>query len=259
MLACAAGAPYSHPANGWPPSLPSGSFVELGAFDGVINSNTFMLERCYAWTGLLIEASPSNYQKLITSSNRTASMVHSAICAAPGGVLVVSADGRQMGGEVELIPNQTMRRYGQKLNLASSVVTVPCAPLSGLMHRAGLRDGADFLSLDVEGAEVKVLQTIDPALFKVVLVETNVGSGGVLSDAENAKNAHVHQLLTRASLVRVRRLGNLVNHAYVRRDVLERCSHAVNRTCSDIQHTYQLPLMDCKRHHNFQDEYVSRG
>ena len=35
-----------------------GSFAELGAFDGVSYSNTFMLEKCFGWRGVLIEANP---------------------------------------------------------------------------------------------------------------------------------------------------------------------------------------------------------
>ena len=33
-----------------------GTFVELRALDGVQYSNTFMLEHCFGWSGLLIEA-----------------------------------------------------------------------------------------------------------------------------------------------------------------------------------------------------------
>ena len=34
---------------------------------------------------------------------------------------------------------------------------------------AGLGEGATFLSLDVEGAELRVLQTVDPARFRAML------------------------------------------------------------------------------------------
>lgn len=261
MLACAAGAPAMkyNAANTSPHPVPSsGSFVELGAFDGLSNSNTFMLERCYSWRGLLIEASPSNFKLLSSTSNRSAYKVHSAVCAAPGGYIDVSAEGDQMGGEVGLIPTETMRRFNHRLNLSTSVAKVPCAPLGELMDRAGLRTEATFLSLDVEGAEVKVLLTIDPARFQVVLVETNV-LGRFENRAAEAKNAHVDAILTHAGLLRVPRLGNGVNHAYVRRDVLERCGHAVNRTCTHICGAYQLPRMDCLRHHNFQDLHVAHG
>jgi hypothetical protein len=136
MLACAAGGPLAAPhkaALSLP--VPRGSFVELGAYNGLSNSNTFMLERCFAWRGLLIEASPSNYKMLAISSNRTAHKVHSAVCAAPGGVVEVSAVGDQMGVEIALIPEAAMRKFKERLKLASSVATVPCAPLGELSER----------------------------------------------------------------------------------------------------------------------------
>ena len=253
MLACAAGGPLAAPHKAaLPLPVPRGSFVELGAYNGLSNSNTFMLERCFAWRGLLIEASPSNYKMLAISSNRTAHKVHSAVCAAPGGVVEVSAVGDQMGGEIALIPGAAMRKFKERLKLASSVATVPCAPLGELMGRAGLHQGSDFLSLDVEGAEAKVLQTVDPARFKVVLVETNVFGGG-------EKNREVHRLLSSAGLVRVERLGNHVNHAYVRQEVLARCGYAANQTCSRIKRDYDLPPMDCRKYHDFKDLVVPRG
>ena len=41
-----------------------GTFVEAGAFDGLDSSNTLILERCFDWTGLLVEANPHNYARL---------------------------------------------------------------------------------------------------------------------------------------------------------------------------------------------------
>ena len=57
------------------------------------------------------------------------------------------------------------------------------------MARYGLAS-ADFLSLDVEGAEGKVLETVDPHAFKVAMVEAL--SSAVL----------VRQLMHRAQMVR---------------------------------------------------------
>lgn len=48
-------------------ALGTGSFVELGALDGVTGSNTIIFERCLGWRGLLIEANPSNFNKLAVS------------------------------------------------------------------------------------------------------------------------------------------------------------------------------------------------
>ena len=254
MLACAAGGPLAAPHKAaLPLPVPRGSFVELGAYDGLSNSNTFMLERCFAWRGLLIEASPSNYKKCCPSRATAPPTKCTRPCAPRLEAWSRSRrEGDQMGGEVTLIPEAAMRRFKERLKLASSVAIVPCAPLGELMGRAGLHQGSDFLSLDVEGAEAKVLQTVDPARFKVVLVETNVVGG-------TEKNREVHRLLSSAGLVRIERLGNHVNHAYVRQDVLARCGHAANQTCSRIKRDYDMPPMDCLKYHNFKDLVVPHG
>lgn len=57
-------------------------------------------------------------------------------------------------GELDFL---TKRRQKSR---AKRTVDVPCEPLSSLMARHGLAS-ADFLSLDVEGAEGKVLETVD--------------------------------------------------------------------------------------------------
>ena len=47
------------------------TFVELGALDGVWLSNTMLYERCLGWNGLLIEASPVNFEKM-----KSLSLIH---------------------------------------------------------------------------------------------------------------------------------------------------------------------------------------
>ena len=47
-----------------------GTFVELGAFDGVKFSNTLMLEKCFGWQGLLIEEHPHRSQALFRRVRR---------------------------------------------------------------------------------------------------------------------------------------------------------------------------------------------
>ena len=49
----------------------NGFFIEAGAFDGEVNSNTLHLERNYSWEGVLIEPNDENYMK-IRDKNRKA-------------------------------------------------------------------------------------------------------------------------------------------------------------------------------------------
>lgn len=47
-----------------------GFFVECGAFDGYFLANTLDMEVNHGWTGLLIEASPINYQRLVARNRK---------------------------------------------------------------------------------------------------------------------------------------------------------------------------------------------
>ena len=70
-----------------------GTFVELGAYDGITGSQSYLLEHCYGWHGVLIEASPRNYARLVnTSRSRQTAKVHSAVCNDSG---VVEITGRK--------------------------------------------------------------------------------------------------------------------------------------------------------------------
>eukprot|EP00966_Prymnesium_polylepis_P007031 162106-Prymnesium_polylepis.1 len=98
-----------------------GIFVELGAFDGITFSNTVALERCFNWTGVLIEGSPSNFERL-RQSGRQASMLHSAVCNGTGSVpFTVHRQGRVTGVEAADLSAgitghalQRLRRKGER-------------------------------------------------------------------------------------------------------------------------------------------------
>ena len=62
--------------------LTGGVYLEMGALNGVLFSNTRALEEHAGWRGLLIEASPDSYRRL--EHNRPGSItVNAAICVNP--------------------------------------------------------------------------------------------------------------------------------------------------------------------------------
>ena len=147
-----------------------GVFVELGALDGVMYSNTLMLERCFGWTGVLIEANPTSFESL-QRAGRRATLVHSAVCnlkrGDTQGTVRVFHGGKEISGEADSVSSK-MRSFIAPNERVT--VDVPCRPLAAIMATAGY-GAADFLSLDVEGAEAKVLQTVSPAAFALICVE----------------------------------------------------------------------------------------
>lgn len=158
--------------------LRAGTFVELGAYTGIALSNTLMLEHCLGWHGLLIEANPSNFARL-NSSGRRAAKVHSAVCE-PAGTATVTTRGQASAGQLQL-PMSTASARGaaalrRRYRVDNTSVEVPCSPLPTLMRAHAALEGADFLSLDVEGAESTVLETVGEArgrrrIFGLALVE----------------------------------------------------------------------------------------
>ena len=105
------------------PSL-GGTFVELGALDGVTGSNTYALEKCLNWRGLLIEANPESYAKLQVSG-RKAAKVHSAVCPRPGYVNV-TAHGSVFAGMPSEMSAAYIRSWGRHIPQRHAVVEVPC-------------------------------------------------------------------------------------------------------------------------------------
>lgn len=171
-----------------------GTFVELGALDGLTYSNTLVLERCFGWRGLLIEANPANFAKL-QRSGRSAIKMHAAICR-EGASVSMSLSGGAMAAIVSEQPEH-LKAAAQRKGYSNATVDVPCRSLSALMDAASLPH-ASMLSLDVEGSERVVLDHADPARFDLVLVES-VGR-------DPAHSAHVHHRLLQGALSPARRL-----------------------------------------------------
>ena len=48
----------------------NGIFIEAGAYDGEVHSNTLQLELNYNWTGILIEPNPENFKTMLTKKRK---------------------------------------------------------------------------------------------------------------------------------------------------------------------------------------------
>ena len=162
-----------------------GTFIELGALDGLRLSNTLLLEKCHGWSGLLIEANRASFSELVRSGRNRSRFAHSAVCEGGRGANATVAFARFGGAEAAQREFTTRAQRHSKLH---GFEMVPCNSLSELMQRHGLGDGVTLLSLDTEGAEEIVLRSARPlSRFAVVLVEA--------SDVHREKDAAVRALL----------------------------------------------------------------
>lgn len=164
-------------------SFMPGTFVEIGANDGLIGSQTRLLEKCFGWRGVLIEGDPRSFAKLNQTHRHGSRKVHSAVCEEGQNNITISI----IAG-----PHKC------RLPAARCHPVVPCQPLPFIMTQQGF-PRVTFLSLDVEGAEQLVLDTVikhggtgDAFPFDVVLVEAERHA--------MQKNLRVRELLRNAGL-----------------------------------------------------------
>ncbi|KAL4427674.1 hypothetical protein ABPG75_001763 [Micractinium tetrahymenae] len=149
----------------------NGFYVEMGAMGGMEISNSWWLYKAANWTGLLIEANPGLYGDL--ARDRSDSIcVHAAVCGDFRTVHWYSAG--NTGGIWELMADGFKKMHHKDMDDAKAVSLpeFPCVPMQWIFDRFGIAY-VDLWSLDVEGAELEVLRTVDFSRMdiKVLIVE----------------------------------------------------------------------------------------
>ncbi|RDB35010.1 MAG: FkbM family methyltransferase [Spirobacillus cienkowskii] len=152
----------------------NGFFVELGANDGISQSNTLYFEKYKEWKGILIEPTPHNYLKCLanrSSSNhifcnacvsldydsKFVEIAFANLMSSPIGLESDISDplSHAKSGKQFLNPTDKNFSFGAVAKTLNQILIDSNAP-----------SRIDFLSLDVEGAEIEVLKGIDHKLFR---------------------------------------------------------------------------------------------
>lgn len=225
---------------------PGGTFTEIGAFDGFNGSQTYLLERCFGWRGALIEASPQNFAQLnATHRNKHSVKVHAAACNGTGTITVAGG-----GGTVAGVVSDFSHGFAKKWSKAhtkdcggmSCTSEVPCRPLPTIVAEVGFPH-VNFLSLDVEGSEERVLQTVawvhgfapESFPFDVVMVEADHHNRG--------KNERVKKMLLKWGLLQrpiAQSMGSY-NELYIHPDIKD-----VRPDVTAIRKRWRVPAVNQK-------------
>jgi FkbM family methyltransferase len=149
-----------------------GFYVEVGAYDGVQLSNSYHFEQL-GWRGVLVEPDPAKAEQC----RRNRPGARTCQCAAVG-----PEDGDEIvfhqvsGGEVYSTTELSAahRERLDKLGFERQALRVPARTLDSILEEAP-PPAIDFVSIDVEGGELRVLRGFDIRRWRpaVVLVETN--------------------------------------------------------------------------------------
>ena len=143
-----------------------GFFIEIGAGDGFYLSNTYLLEKNFGWTGILVEPNKSFYNSCINLRRCTTI------------------------NQLVLAENHTSIRFFEKsvgeFSHSEGFGDVTASKIESTYEVSAIRfeeifDGLsdvpdiDFLSIDTEGSEVEILKTIDFFKYKprIISIEHN--------------------------------------------------------------------------------------
>jgi FkbM family methyltransferase len=161
-----------------------GIFIEAGAYDGLTQSNTALLEFSFGWSGLLVEPIPELAARC--RANRPASCVVQAALVTPdhrGDAITMTycnrssiVDGGRGGPEEDAAWIHACRRLPGQEDIQPYRVTVPARTLSSMIEAVGLRR-IDFMSLDLEGYEAAALLGVDFERHRPELLLVEISNG----------------------------------------------------------------------------------
>ena len=137
-----------------------GFFIECGAGGGTDLSNSLFFELTRHWTGLLIEANPHFFQEILMT-NRNTFAINSCLSTSKISEQVnfrPMDTGGGIDGRMETSHLKNMKKHYRRLYETKSI-TAQCFTLYSILKAIGQTE-VDYFSLDVEGAEMDILDTI---------------------------------------------------------------------------------------------------
>lgn len=170
-----------------------GTYLDLGAVDGVHHSNTYAMYKLLGWTGVNVEIDPTNFERLIVNRPNDIANVNVAVCSESDGVhYAPSPDNIALGGIWEFSSEANRE---EKWPGVTEYHTIPtkCTPLQSVLDASVSAKGKkyyfDFASIDIEGSEISALYGIDydRISFGLILLEKN---------GNDDTNRQVHELLS---------------------------------------------------------------
>ena len=156
----------------------NGVYIELGALDGVLYSNTKFFQDTLKWTGILIEPHPIKFKSL--EQNRPNNFLFNNLVSChetPLEFRYFVDRHAAVSGVENTLTDHHFEAYFDSSNpfikaLPQSKIVLNPVKLIDIVKSTNLTH-IDFLSLDVEGHEYEVLQSWDFSIqIDIILIET---------------------------------------------------------------------------------------
>lgn len=145
-----------------------GTYLDLGAYDGVNLSNTRALTRL-GWNGVLIEASPTIYERLVFNCKDYANVLPLNFAVSDKDDIVKFFDNLNAVGTMH---EKETKRWGDTEQFKQ--IEIECRDIKTVLEELPYTK-YDFVSIDCEGEDLNLLKRIDFMKYqtKMVCVEWN--------------------------------------------------------------------------------------
>jgi FkbM family methyltransferase len=154
-----------------------GVFIDIGAHDGITNSNSWFFEKKRYWRGACVEPHPRVFRRL--AANRSCRVLNCCVANARGPVefLKIAGYSEMRSGIADRYDAEHKQRIAEELKRhggSSELVSIEARTLADIVAECGVWE-IDYLSIDTEGSEADVLQSIDFARTRIhaLTVECN--------------------------------------------------------------------------------------
>lgn len=147
-----------------------GSFIDVGAMDGIHLSNTYFLEK-RGWEGICIEANP-DYIELLKNNRKE--VVHAVVSRKNKQEVIFYAN---KWGAFSTVSEETKKKFEKKFTdwcTDWKQVKVPMRTLDNILEDYAAHEHFDVLSIDCEGEDLAVLEGFNLAKYRprIAIVES---------------------------------------------------------------------------------------
>ena len=157
----------------------NGTFLEIGGYDGLSNSNCLFFEAMRGWDGLLIEPSPQQIEKAKTI--RQCQCVQTAVGVESGTekFLNIVSGYTQLGGLIETFTEETIKQARSHEQHVEEIIEVSVKTLSDILYEKNITN-IDYCSFDMRGQEFEILR-------KFPFDDINITTWSIENSQQNAE------------------------------------------------------------------------
>ena len=163
------------------PRICNGMYLDVGAMDGIKDSNTYAFYKQLGWKGVNIEIDPDNMEALAYNRNKDLANVHAAVCSDSEQTVhyAIGKEDLRYGRLWEYASNAHKQQHWTGMTMYNTI-PMKCTPLQSILDKTvgTNRIFFDLGVFDIEGSEFNALLGIDynRVAFGVIIIDRHEDS-----------------------------------------------------------------------------------